>query len=243
MKTKLLFYLLLVFVSGVRAQSWSPEMMMQYDRVVTADIASDGSKVAYEVSSPEMKGEKSEYVTQIWVAKTDGSMNRQYTFGDKSCIRAGFSHDNQFLSFTSSRNGKSELYLMPLDGGEAFPITDQKYAVGNYAWAPDGKSIAFLMTDPLTEQEEKDIKEKRDWVVADHFRNSHLYLISLKKNEKGEYPVRRLTRGDFHITELTWSPDSKTIAFTHQPNSSSEGWYNSDISTIPADSGEIKIFG
>ena len=32
---------------------------------------------------------------------------------------------------------------------------------------PMEKSIAFLMTDVLTEQEEKNKKEKRDMVVAD----------------------------------------------------------------------------
>jgi dipeptidyl aminopeptidase/acylaminoacyl peptidase len=241
MKTKILFVLLSGSVLMGYSQSWSPEMMISFKRVTTASLTTDGSKVAYEVASPIMEGEKSEYITQIWVAATDGSMNRQYTFGDKSCTRARFSPDNKYLSFTSSREGKSKLYLMPLDGGEPFAITDHKYAVENYAWAPDGKNIAFLMADPLTDQEEKDKKEKRDMVVVDHYKNAHLYLLSLEKNERRECPVRRLTRGNFHITEIAWSPDSKTIAFSHQPSPSVEGWYNSDISTIPADSGEVKV--
>ena len=241
MKTYILILVLVFSVLLGYSQSFSPEQMIHFKRVISTAMTSDGSKVAYEVASPIMDGAKSEFVTQIWVAATDGSMNRQFTYGDKTCNRARFSPDGKYLSFTSARDGKSKLYLMSLDGGEPVAITDQKYAVENYAWSPDGKSIAFLMTDPLTEQEEKDKREKRDIVVVDQYKNAHLYLLTFLKNEQGEYPVRRLTRGNFHITDLNWSPDSKTIAFAHQASPSVEGWYNSDISTIPTDGGDVKI--
>lgn len=241
MKATVLIIFLISSVLIGSTQSWTPEMMIKYKQINSSVISPDGSKVAYEVSVPVMEGVKSEYLTHIWIAATDLSQNLQFTFGDKSCLQARFSPDNQFLSYTSSGEGKSQLYLVPIDGGESEIITNEKYIIGKYNWSPDGKSIAFLMTDSLTDQEEKDKIEKRDMVIMDQFKNAHLYHISLVKNEMGKYPVRRLTTGNFHVTDINWSPDSKTIAFAHQPNSSSEGWYNSDISAIPADSGEVKI--
>lgn len=213
---------------------------MKFRRLTSSIISPDGTRVAYTVSVPLMEGEKSEYLTHIWVARTDGTRNRQFSFGDKSCSNMRFSPDNQYLSFTSARDGKTQIYLMALDGGEAEKITDQKNNIGLHEWSPDGKMIAFLMTDPLTEKEELDKKEKRDMEVAGRYKNSQLYVLRFQKNTEGKYPVRKLTNGNFHITDLAWSPDSKIIAFTHQQNASLDIWSTSDISFIPADSGSIK---
>jgi len=127
------------------------------------------------------------------------------------------------------------------DGGEAEKITSQKNDVGAYAWSPDSRSIAFLMQDTLTTSEELDNKEKRDMKVVDKYKNSHLYILSLQKDTDDKYQVKRLTTGEFHITDINWSPDSRTIAFSHQQNPSADNWSTSDISSVPASGGDIKL--
>ena len=242
MKKLLAFALLIAVACSVSAQrTWTPADMIKFNRLTGAIISPDGKNVAYTVSTPQMEGEKSEFLTQIWVASADGSNNHQFTFGDKSCTNPQFSPDSKWLSFTSARKeDKSQLYLMSMVGGEAQQITKAKNSVTGYAWSPDGKRIGFIMVDPFSEEKEKDNKEKRDMVVVDDYQNAHLYTVSLQKNEKGTYPTKRLTSGDFHVTDLTWSPDSKKVAFTHQINPSLDLWTTSDISSIPADSGAVK---
>ena len=242
MKKLIAFALLIAVACSVSAQTkWTPANMIKFNRLTGAIISPDGKNVAYTVSTPQMEEEKSEFLTHIWVAATDGSNNHQFTFGEKSCNNPQFSSDSKWLSFTSARKeDKSQLYLMSMNGGEAQQITKVKNSVAGYAWSPDGKRIAFIMVDPLSEEEEKNNKEKRDMVVVDDYQNAHLYSVSLQKNEKGIYPVNRLTSGDFHVTDLTWSPDSKTVAFTHQINPSLDLWTTSDISSVPADSGAVK---
>jgi dipeptidyl aminopeptidase/acylaminoacyl peptidase len=238
--TKLIFLFLSVSMMCI-SQSWTPARMIQFKRITSAIISPDGSSVAYTVSTPMMKGEKSEFLTHIRIASTNGSMNRQFTFGEKSCSNVRFSPDNKYITFTSSREGDTaQIYLMYPDGGEAEKITRQKNNVGIYDWAPDCKSIAFLMQDTLTAREELDNKEKRDMKVVDQYKNAHLYVLSLQKNDEGEYPVKRLTRGDFHITQINWSPDSRFIAFSHQQSPSADVWSTSDISVISAEGGNIK---
>ncbi len=216
--------------------------MMKYKRTGNLDVSPDGKMVAYTVSNARMDGENSDFLTQIWVVAADGSSNHQFTFGDKSCSNPKFSPDGSWLAFTSARgkDSKNQIYVLRLAGGEAEMITSVPNSTGGFEWSPDSKRIAFTMIDTLPAAEAKARKEKRDWEVRDEFQKAQLFTVSLEKNEKGEYPVKRLTRADFHVSGFAWSPDSKTIAFSHQTDPWVDTWPTTDISTIPLDSGAIK---
>jgi Tol biopolymer transport system component len=136
----------------------------------------------------------------------------------KRLLGTAISPDGKWLAFASSRGGeKNNLWLIRPAGGEAEKLTDAKNGVNNFLWSPDGKRLAYTMNDPLTEQEEKDNKEKRDATVVDeNFKFSHLYVIPVDKNEKGERPTKRLTKGEFHVGSFDWSPDGKWLVFDHQ---------------------------
>lgn len=240
--------LLCLFLSGcllqvAHAQSrWTPADMMKFKRVSSPVVSPDGKLVAYQVANARMDGENSDFLTHIYVASADGKMNVQFTFGDKSCTNPQFSPDGQYLSFTSGRgkDGKSQLFVMRLIGGEAEAVTAVKNSISAYKWSPDSRRIAFIMAQSRSASEEKDRKEKKDWDVVDHFQNAQLCTVTLDKNAKGDYPVKELTKGDFHVTDFDWSPDSRTLGFSHQASAWVDVWASSDISTMPADSGAIQ---
>ncbi|MEX2117905.1 MAG: S9 family peptidase [Bacteroidota bacterium] len=240
MKSTLVLSILLFVISSLCAQNgWTPDVMIKYKRVGGTAISPDGKLAAYTVSTPQMEGEKSEYLTHVWVASSDGKQNSQYTFGDKSCSNPSFSPDGKYLSFTSSRSSdeKSQIWIMRLTGGEAEQLTTTKNGVNSYRWSNDGKRIGYTMANPLTEQEEKNKKEKRDWDLVDNnYRYAHLYTMEVE----GDRKTRRLTAGDFHVTSFDWSPDGKTIAFAHQINPTVDVWPTTDISAVPSDSGVVK---
>lgn len=239
--------MLLLFTAGLAAQvtptRWTPEVMIKFKRVGGTEISADGKWIAYTVSVPLMDGDKSEFLTHVWVVSSDGKRNHQFTYGDKSCTSPAFSPDGNYLAFTSSRgqDGKNQVWVLRTSGGEAEQVTKAKSGVNAFAWSPDSKLIAYTMNDPETEQEEKDKKEKRDMVVEDtNLKLSHLHTIALEKNAKGERNVKRLTSGEFHVTSFDWSPDGKTIVFAHQATPLVDVWPTTDISTVPADSGAVR---
>ncbi|MCG3121080.1 MAG: Dipeptidyl-peptidase 5 [bacterium] len=227
-----------------KPSQWTPEVMIKYKRLLGTAISPDSKWVAYTVSEPVMDGEKSEYRTHIFLASTDGKTDFQFTQGDKSCTNPQWSPDGKWLAFTSSRGGdKNNIWLIRPTGGEAEKLTEAKSGVNNYAWSPDGLRLAYTMNEPLTEQEEKDNKEKRDATVVDeNFKFSHLYVISVEKNDKGERPAKRLTKGEFHVGSFDWSPDGKWIIFDHQATPRVNDWPTTTISLVPADSGAVKPF-
>ena len=130
---------------------------------------------------------------------------------------------------------------MQVDGGEAWQFSHEKQGVGSFKWSPDGDNIAFLMTDPKSEQEEKDEREKRDVILVDqNFKYSHLYLKSFS-TEKDTSKATRITEGDFHITDFNWNPNNKTIVFTHtiEPTINSQ-FVSGDISLVSLKTKTVK---
>ena len=235
--------LLLASAAVMAGAQWTPEEMMKVKGVGTVQVSPDGKRVAYCVTEPVMTEDKSEYLTQIWLAAADGSGSFQFTRGEKSSENPRWSPDGRWLAFVSERSGKNNLWLIRADGGEAEMLTDLKSGVGGFAWSPDGSSVAFTMTDPPSDQEEKDQKAKNDArVVGEDHKLSHLWLIPVAKDAAGKREPRRLTQGEFTVGSWDWSPDGKTIVFDHTPTPVQDDWRKSDLSVVDLASGVIRSF-
>src|SRR5713226_5033280 len=52
--------------------AWTPEFAFKVKRVSQVRPSPDGRHVAYVVGTAAMEGEKSEWISQIWVADADG---------------------------------------------------------------------------------------------------------------------------------------------------------------------------
>ncbi len=257
--TRLLSFILTIALavpalsSGARSQTsnqpsaWTPELSMKVKAVGGVRVSPDGKRVVYTVNEAVMTAEKSEYLTQVWMANADGSDAYQMTFGDKSSANPDWSPDGKWIAFTSSRSGKNNLYLLRSTGGEAEMITDVKSGVGGFAWSPDGKWIAFTMTDPLTDNEEKNNKGKDDsrW-IDENVKMSHLYVVPVAKDSNGKRETRQLTKGNFTVGTglgsggFDWSPDGKSIVFAFTKTPKADDWPSANVSVVDVASGEVK---
>jgi len=225
-----------------RAQGgWTPQQEMKVKAIGAVRVSPDGRRVAYTVSDAVMNPDKSEFVTQIWVANIDGSAGVQLTYAEKSSSNPRWSPDGSRLAFTSSRGGKSNLYVLRLIGGEAEQLTDVKGGVGNFAWSPDGRRIAFLLRDAPSDDEEKNNKGKDDWRWVDEsVKLSRLNVINLDKDANGKREPRRLS-GDANVDgDFDWSPDGKTIAFTRTKMPKADYWPSADLLAVDVATGNVK---
>lgn len=239
---------LLVFVIAASAQTsspaaWTPELQIRTRTVGSARVSPDGKRVAYTVVDAVMAADKSEMVTQIWLATADGRENSQITFNEKSSTNPKWSPDGSAIAFTSNRkDNKNNLYLLRLSGGEAEPLTDVKSAVSNFEWSPDGRWIAFTMADAKTEDEEKNDKGKNDfrW-VDENVKMSRLFLIPIQKDANGKREPRKLTTENYNVGGFDWSPDGTRIVFSYTKTPVANDWTTADVSIVEVGSGKVNV--
>ncbi|HET6977732.1 MAG TPA: S9 family peptidase [Pyrinomonadaceae bacterium] len=233
--------LVVLLAATAAAQTWEPEMHLKFKAPGTPRVSPDGKRVVYTVNETVMTADKSEFVTQIWLANIATKQNIQLTFGEKSSTNPKWSPDGNWLAFTSNRkDNRNNLYVLSLNGGEAEPLTDGKSGVINFAWSPDGRSIAFTMTDAKSDDEEKNDKGKNDWRwVDENVKLARLYVIPVQKDANGKREPRKLTTANYQVEDFDWSNDSSRVAFGHVKSPLANDWPTSDVSIVDVASGNI----
>jgi len=222
------------------SKGWTPELSMQYRKIMATEMSFEGKHVAYVVREAVMDSTTSEFRQHIRVVSADGTSDVRYTRGKHSNFDPRWSPDGKRLAFRSTRRGKPQVFVIRLRGGEAWPITDAQAGVSRFRWGPEGKRIAFLMKNPKSEAEKRREKEKRDVNLVDReYRYNHLYITQVKPAGDTTRQVEKLTEGSFHVTGLDWSPDGKTIAFAHQSTPREKLGIDQDISMVQVDKGHI----
>jgi dipeptidyl aminopeptidase/acylaminoacyl peptidase len=241
---KFLFLLFAIIqqVVAVAQNNWSPDQLLKIKNISSAQISPDGKKVVYALREAYMTEDRSEYVNQIWVCNSDGTGHLQLTKGDKNNSNPKWSPDNQHIAFVSAREGKTNLYIMPISGGEAEKITDAKGGVGDFAWADDGHKIAFLSMDVASDKEEKDKKGKSDWYYMDANpkQNRLMVLWIHQKDSTGKYLQKLITKENVSINSFDWNSNSKTIAYSYGKTTKANDMSNCDLSIVDITTGEVK---
>ncbi len=196
------------------AQAPTAKDALSMQRASAAVISPDGNHVAYLLSRTDW--EENAYGSDLYIADLATGKSLKLTASRKSVNAPEWSVDSKRIAFSSDRDGKQQLYIIPVGGGEALQLTDHETPVGAFEWR-DVNWIYFSAPDPEASAA-KDLKKKYGelTVIDDTHTMSHVWRV--KVGDAIKQKAERLTEGSFHVTALTVSPDGKSLAFTSKLN-------------------------
>lgn len=125
---------------------------MQKEKVTVSDIEQihsvttpiwhpNGVRVAYVKTSIDSK--KNTYESSIYVVDEETKKENKWTTRKERISSIKWSPEGSYLSFLSTRDEGNQLYILPVNGGEAKQVMELPYGVSSYVWHPTEEKIWF----------------------------------------------------------------------------------------------------
>lgn len=155
MKKLVLFFFLMQSFLLLAQKEIQVTDMTKIQTVTNVSYAPDGKEILYSLLSvvPDVKDKwEYSYVSQLWLADATGSRPpRQLTFQKEGATNGAWSPDGNNIAFVRNVDSKPQIFILPLDGGEAWQLTTEKNGAVNPLWSPDGMNILFSSSYTLNE--------------------------------------------------------------------------------------------
>lgn len=129
--------------------------MLKIKTVGSVTLTKDGSRAAFTLTSiePDEKSKKDyQYRTQIYSITTTGdSKPIQLTTSAVGASQPVWSPDGKTLAFVRGVEGRPQIFLLSMSGGEPIQLTSNRFGASSPKWSPDGKQILFSSGRSLQE--------------------------------------------------------------------------------------------
>ncbi|HKW44296.1 MAG TPA: hypothetical protein VJN22_01480, partial [Candidatus Eremiobacteraceae bacterium] len=213
--------------SRADARSMQPSDFQRIVGLSAPAISPDGKRAVVVVSKIVWNDDT--YASDLDLIDVATHARRTITHDRKDLDTPAFSPDGTKLAFLADAgagdDAQPQVWVMRFDGGDPRSITSAADGVQQFAWRPDGNSVAYTASDP-----------KPKLTGADRFRDSflfttepitarsmprpaHLFVIASDggKAKQLTFGAQSVATAEAQST-ISWSADGKTIAYTVTPN-------------------------
>jgi len=232
--------------------------MLAMQRISDPRVSPSGERIVFTVKTTDLQENKGR--TDLWLVSVDGTAVRRLTSHPNGDHDPRWTPDGEAVLFISGRSGSSQVWRIPVDGGEAEQITHLALDTANLIVSPDGKQIAFTMevfpgcrsVEETKARLDREAKRKssgriydrifiRHWDTWKDGRRSHLF--AMPSTGRGE-PVDVMADMDADTPskpfggpdEFTFTPDGRHLVFTARDAGPKEPWSTDfDLYRAPID--------
>lgn len=211
--------------------------------VGTPQISPDGSKIAVVTTHDDYVKDLKD--RELVLVDVKSGAIRPLTYDRKNISNVRWSPDGKNIAFLalagSADDAQVQVWVMPMAGGDAEAITKSKNGVDEFAWRPDSKSIAFVADDDPPDKKQiaahLDAFEvgDNDYTATSVPVSSQLWTIPADGGN-----AKRLSKGSWQISQLSWSPDGRSIAASVQHSLYSGDADQTTIQIFDAKSGVVR---
>ena len=196
-----------------------PDIAYQLPSVADPALSQDGSLLAYTYSWFDQ--EQMDGYSRIMMLKVADGRVQEFTQGKSDSVPKFAPNGNDLGFLRLDEEGRRQLWVMGVAGGEAKGLTTASKGVSDFGWSPDGRQLVYCadVDDDMPAQDRQENKVPKvkvvrriryrfdglGWRGDAHF---HLFIVGAD----GGSP-RQLTDGDWNDTAPVWSPDGTQIAF------------------------------
>jgi dipeptidyl aminopeptidase/acylaminoacyl peptidase len=237
-----------VWLAAASAQGLfsGPEGIVRLKGVTSPRISPDGTRVLYTVREADLPN--NQFRTSLWMVGFDGGKPARLV--DRASVSAArWAPDGKRVAVLMTSEGETQIGVITVDdakilpvptNGKHGPISSHRFYSG-LEWSPDGRRLAFAAQD-LKDPDDPFLW--KDWYRTEGFgnirRRVHIWTVDVASGA-----VTRITSGDFHHGQPSWSPDGRQIAFMANRGGREEAIVSSmnedyDIWVVPAQGGEPK---
>ncbi|WP_223669021.1 S9 family peptidase [Kangiella shandongensis] len=250
---------------ATEAKNFTAEDLVTLNRVGGATLSPDGSTVAYQLRTTDLKADKGLY--NIYTIASEGGTPTQVTKHKAADTTPTWSANGQSIYFLSSRSGSNQLHRYDLKSGDISKVTDFPVGINTFKLSADNTHMVFSATvfpecktlacskEHFDKQEKQKASGKlykqtfvRHW---DHWLDgTQSRLFSAKLDNDSATDVTALSHalnGNVPSSpfggaeEYTISPDGKTVVFTLRIADEKESRStNFDLYQVAINGGEVK---
>ena len=198
---------------------FSPADLIQLRSATEAKISPDGKWIAGVVSRQRPAGDEpgGNYAElHVWDAATGES--RPYVTGKVAVRAVQWSPDGKRIAFLQKRGDKdkTQVWALPLDGGEAVALTKSATDVQDFRWHPSGGRLAYIAPAAPTAREKELDKQGYGFVFyEENLKPRILYLQEAPGG--GTVPEAQALTTDLSVWRAEWRPDGKALAVSTTP--------------------------
>ena len=245
------YFLLLAAAGALSAARYGIESAGKIVRVADPEISPDGKAIALVVSRVNYGEDR--YDPELVLIDVATRAQHVLTHDRRGVSQPRWSSDGTRLAFLASVEGKPQIFVLPLGGGEAWQITRSATGVQQYAWRPGASNqIAYVAADEAPKVTGEESHNRAFEIRNNHYllqeapRPAHVWLVGAD----GKGAARRLTSGEWTLpaslppsapsSPLSWSPDGKSLAIVKVASVYTGDSDRSAIQILDADSGRMR---